>query len=115
MPDLCKVPYTWQKIVEWGVRCAPRHSPTNPPTILRPFRRSIRYVPLARRKDVRLSYFTPSQFETIVGPIREMFSQLVKGRPSLLKKAKSQRHVHQKLRRNCRAAAVETGLDELYT
>ncbi|CAM9117745.1 unnamed protein product, partial [Laminaria digitata] len=49
-------------------------------------------VTITANEDVRLSYFTPAQFETIVGPIREMFSQLVKGRPSILKKAESQRH-----------------------
>lgn len=42
-------------------------------------------------QDLRLSYFTPAQFEAIVGPIRDVFSLQLKGRPSLLKKAKSQR------------------------
>ncbi|CAN0426315.1 unnamed protein product, partial [Ectocarpus sp. 12 AP-2014] len=50
-------------------------------------------VSITAKEDLRLSYFTPSQFETIVGPIREVFSQLLRGRPSLLKKAKSQRFI----------------------
>eukprot|EP00903_Cladosiphon_okamuranus_P013311 g12406.t1 len=50
-------------------------------------------VSITAKEDLRLSYFTPSQFEAIVGPIREVFSQLLRGRPSLLKKAKSQRFI----------------------
>lgn len=88
-----------------------------PPTC-HPFRvlfcRSSRYTRFARCKDVRLSYFTPAQFETIVGPIRETFSQLVKGRPSLLKKPESQRHVHQKPREIIPLQHFETGVDELH-
>eukprot|EP00904_Undaria_pinnatifida_P007854 jgi/Undpi1/4199/HiC_scaffold_16.g07566.m1 len=57
-------------------------------------------VTITANEDVRLSYFTPAQFETIVGPIRETFSQLVKGRPSLLKKTKSERFVRKAL--DCR-------------
>lgn len=44
-----------------------------------------------RAQDLRISYFTPAQFESIVGPIREVFSQQLKGRPSLLRKVNSQR------------------------
>ncbi|CAM9977148.1 unnamed protein product [Sphacelaria rigidula] len=50
-------------------------------------------VTITAKEDLRLSYFTPSQFEAIVGPIREVFSLQLKGRPSLLKRAKSQRFV----------------------
>ncbi|CAM9156617.1 unnamed protein product, partial [Hapterophycus canaliculatus] len=50
-------------------------------------------VLITAKEDLRLSYFTPAQFEAIVGPIRMVFSQLLRGRPSLLKKAKSQRFI----------------------